>query len=80
MRYTLGKLGRAKLFRRLHKHELLEDTADYLGFDVINEGVRISPDKVKVILIDPGRSVHIIFLHFGGFLRIITNLLAVSRR
>ena len=50
LKRVLDKLRRAKLFGRLHKCEFLKDKVDYLGFEVRQEGIRTSPEKVKAIL------------------------------
>ena len=50
MRCALDKLHHAKLYGRLHKCEFLKDKVDYLGFEVSQEGIRTSPEKVKSIL------------------------------
>ena len=50
LKHALDKLRRAKLFGRLHKCEFLKDKVDYLGFEVSQEGIRTSPEKVKAIL------------------------------
>ena len=50
LKCALGKLRRAKLFGRLHKCEFIKNKVDYLGFEVSQEGIRTSPEKVKAIL------------------------------
>ena len=39
-----------KLYARLHKCEFLKDKVDYLGFEVGQDGIRTSPEKVRAIL------------------------------
>ena len=47
---AFDRLRRAKLYARLHKCEFLKDKVDYLGFEVGQDGIRTSPEKVRAIL------------------------------
>ena len=47
---AVQRLREAKLYGRLHKCDFLKDKVDYLGFEVLSEGVHASPDKVKAIV------------------------------
>ena len=59
LRWALEQLKKAKLYRRLHKCEVLEDQVDYLGFEVSPRGIHASPDKVQAIIQWPRpKSVH----------------------
>ena len=59
LRHALDKLRQAQLYGRLHKCEFLKDKVDYLGFEVGNDGIRTSPEKVRAILDWPRpQSVH----------------------
>ena len=72
LKCALDKLRRAKLFGRLHKCEFLKDQVDYLGFEVSQEGIRTSPEKVKAILDWPRpQSVHDVrsFLGLASYYR-----------
>ena len=50
LRIALDRLRRAKLYGRLHKCEFLKDKVDYLGFEVSQDGIHASPEKVKASL------------------------------
>ena len=50
LRHAFDRLRRAKLYARLHKCEFLKDKVDYLGFEVGQDGIRTSPEKVRAIL------------------------------
>ena len=50
LRIALDRLRRAKLYGRLHKCEFLKDKVDYLGFEVSQDGIHASPEKVKAVL------------------------------
>ena len=50
LKRALDKLRRVKLFARLHKCGFLKDKVDYHGFEVSQERIRTSPEKVKAIL------------------------------
>ena len=50
LRRAFEKLRKAKLYARLHKCEFLKGQVDYLGFEVGQDGIRTSPEKVKAIL------------------------------
>ena len=59
LRIALDRLRRAKLYGRLHKCEFLKDKVDYLGFEVSQNGIHASPEKVKAVLDWPRpQSVH----------------------
>ena len=59
LQHALNKLRQARLYGRLHKCEFLKDKVDYLGFEVGHDGIRTSPEKVRVILDWPRpQSVH----------------------
>ena len=49
LRCVLDKLRYAKLYGRLHKCEFLKNKVDYLGFEVSQEGIRTSPEKVTAM-------------------------------
>ena len=70
---ALDKLCSAKLFDSLHKCDFLKDKVDYLGFEVSREGIRISLDKVKVILEWPGRNLCVVSVHSWEWHHIIKN-------
>ena len=50
LRKALKKLQDAKLYGRLHKCEFLKDRVEYLGFEVSQEGVHASPEKVRAVV------------------------------
>ena len=50
LRNALDRLRRAKLYGRLRKCEFLKDKVDYLGFEVSQDGIHASPEKVKAVL------------------------------
>ncbi|MCV6575478.1 MAG: reverse transcriptase family protein, partial [Cohaesibacter sp.] len=50
LRIALDRLHRAKLYGRLHKCEFLKDKVDNLGFEVSQDGIHASPEKVKAVL------------------------------
>ena len=56
----------------MHKCEFLKDKVDYLGFEVSQDGIHASPEKVKAVLDWPRpQSVHDIrsFLGLGSYYR-----------
>ena len=72
LRIALDRLRRAKLYGRLHKCEFLKDKVDYLGFEVSQDGIHASPEKVKAVLDWPRlQSVHDIrsFLGLASYYR-----------
>ena len=72
LRCAFDRLRRAKLYARLHKCEFLKDKVDYLGFEVGQDGIRTSPEKVRAILDWPRPlSVHDIrsFLGLASYYR-----------
>ena len=72
LRIALDRLRRAKLYGRLHKCEFLKDNVDYLGFEVSQDGIHASPEKVKAVLDWPRpQSVHDIrsFLGLASYYR-----------
>ena len=50
LKIALERLREAKLYGRIHKCEFLKTRVDYLGFEVSEQGVHASPDKVKAIV------------------------------
>ena len=50
MKIALERLREAKLYGRIHKCEFLKSRVDYLGFEVSEEGIHASPEKVKAIV------------------------------
>ena len=50
MKIALERLREAKLYGRIHKCEFLKFRVDYLGFEVSEEGIHASPEKVKAIV------------------------------
>ena len=50
LRTALRKLRDAKLFARLHKCSFLQEKVEYLDFDVSQEGVQPSPEKVRTVI------------------------------
>ena len=78
LRCAFDRLRRAKLYARLHKCEFLKDKVDYLGFEVGQDGIRTSPEKVRAILDWPRPlSVHDV-RSFWAWLHIIENSFVVS--
>ena len=50
LKITLEWLREAKLYGRIHKCEFLKTRVDYLGFEVSEEGIHASPEKVKAVV------------------------------
>ena len=50
LRVALQRLKEAKLYGWLHKCEFLKNRIEYLGFEISEEGVHTSPEKVKTIV------------------------------
>ena len=50
LRRVLERLRVAKLYGRLHKCDFLQTRVDHLGFDISDEGVHASPEKVKCVV------------------------------
>ena len=50
LRHAFDRLRRAKFYARLHKCEFLKDKVDYLGFEMDQDGICTSPEKVRAIL------------------------------
>ena len=46
IRRALEKLREAKLYARLHKCAFFQKRVEYLGFDVSQQGIQPSPEKV----------------------------------
>ena len=72
LRIALDRLRRAKLYGRLHKCEFPKDKVDYLGFEVSQDGIHASPEKVNAVLDWPRpQSVHDIrsFLGLASYYR-----------
>ena len=67
---VLEKLRMVKLYARLHKSSFFQWRVEYLGFDVLAQGVQPSPQKVRTIVQWPKpqsvKDVHS-FLGLAGF-------------
>ena len=50
LKITLEQLREAKLFGRIHKCEFLKTRVDYLGYEVSEQGIHASPEKVKAMV------------------------------
>ena len=50
IKIALERLRVQKIYARLHKCEFFCDKVEYLGFDVSEAGVQLSPDKVRAIM------------------------------
>ena len=50
LKISLERLREAKLYGRIHKCEFLKTRVDYLGFEVSEEGIHVSPEKVKAVV------------------------------
>ena len=50
LRIALDRLRRAKVYGLLYKCEFLKDKVDYLCFEVSQDGIHASPEKVKAVL------------------------------
>ena len=50
LKIALERLREAKLYGRIHKCEFLKTRVDYLGFEVSEEGIHASPEKVKAVV------------------------------
>ena len=62
----------AKFFARFHKCSFFEEKVEYLGFDVLRDGVQPSPEKIRTVVEWPQpQSVKDIrnFLGLAGFYR-----------
>ena len=49
IRTVLQKMRDAKLFAHLHKCSFFQEKVEYLGFDVLRDGVQPSPKKVRTV-------------------------------
>ena len=50
IRRTLERLREAKIYARLHKRESFRTKVEYLGSDVSPQGIKPSPNKVKIVV------------------------------
>ena len=50
LKIALGRLQEAKIFGRIHKCEFLKTRVDYLGYEVSEQGIHASPEKVKAVV------------------------------
>ena len=50
LKIALERLREAKLFGRIHKCEFLKTRVDYLGYEVSEQGIHASPEKVKAVV------------------------------
>ena len=50
LKIALEGLREAKLFGRIHKCEFLKTRVDYLGYEVSEQGIHASPEKVKAVV------------------------------
>ena len=50
LKIALEQLQEAKLFGRIHKCEFLKTRVDYLGYEVSEQGIHASPEKVKAVV------------------------------
>ena len=50
LKITLERLWEAKIFGRIHKCEFLKSCVDYLGYEVSEQGINASPEKVKAVV------------------------------
>ena len=50
IRTMLQKMRDAKFFARLHKCSFFQEKVEYLGFDVLRNGVQPSPEKVRTVV------------------------------
>ena len=72
IRQALERLRNAKLFARLHKCAFFQKRVEYLGFDVSQQGIQPSPEKVRTVVEWPQpKSVKDVrsFLGLAGFYR-----------
>ena len=50
IRIALQKMRDAKFFARLHKCSFFQEEVEYLGFDVLRDGVQPSPETVRTVV------------------------------
>ena len=72
LRTALERLRKARLYGRIHKCDFLKTRVDYLGYEVSEQGVHASPEKVKAVVNWPRpQSVHDVrsFLGLASYYR-----------
>ena len=72
LKIALERLREAKPFGRIHKCEFLKSRVDYLGYEVSEQGIHASPERVKAVVNWPKlQTVHDVqsFLGFASYYR-----------